>query len=110
MLGRRIFYPKIGIIETNLPSQGLIDAYEAKKAEIMNSRYKSWEIELKMQKSDYRYAPIDVIAKEVMEHLDDFKNEKGKIDAVLLSSYFGIGAPKAYMVKRYVEMKLGKTL
>jgi ABC-type dipeptide/oligopeptide/nickel transport system ATPase component len=106
MLGRNIFYPKIGIIETNLPSKGLVDAYEAKKAEVMNVRYKSWETELKVQKSDYRYAPIDVIAKEVMEHLDDFKGRKGKVDAMLISSVLGIGVPKAYMVKRYVEYKL----
>jgi len=106
MLGRRIFYPKVGVIETNLPSKRLVEDYEVKKANVMDSRYKSWEVELKLRKSDYRYAPIDVISKEVLERLDDFRNEKGKIDAMLISSYFGIGAPKAYMVKRYVEYKL----
>jgi hypothetical protein len=105
MLGRRIYYPKIGVLEAGLPSKRLIDDYEVKKAKIMDMRYESWGAELKanQDRARWRYASIQDIALEVKSHIDDFINDKGKIDAFLIASQLGIGVNKAYCVKRFLE-------
>lgn len=107
MLGRRIFYPKIGVLESGLPSKDLCMAYEDKKAKIMDKRYEDWGIELRSvkQRVGWRYASIPDIAKEVLSHKEDFVNDKGLFDAFLISSQLGIGVTKAYAVKRYLETR-----
>jgi len=105
MLGREIYYPKIGILETYPPSEDLAKAYEEKKAMVMDKRYSLWydEIKASQRVMEWRYKTVKEIADEVFKHLDDFIGRKGKVDAVLISGQLGIGMSKAYMVKRYVE-------
>jgi hypothetical protein len=105
MLGRNIYYPKIGILETYPPSEALAKAYEEKKARIMDRRYELWSDEIKASQKaiEWKYKTIKEIAEEVLKHYDDFTGRKGKIDAALISGQLGIGMSKAYMVKRYVE-------
>jgi energy-coupling factor transporter ATP-binding protein EcfA2 len=106
-LGRNIYYPKIGILETYPPSKELAEAYEAKKASIMESRYTSWKEELKATSEaiSWKYKTIPEIGKEVMEHLEDFKT-KGRINASLIAAQLGLGYSKSYLVKRWVEANL----
>jgi len=112
MLGRRIYYPKIGILEAGLPSSRLTEAYEVKKASIMDKRYEEWGYELRAMKEKvgWRYASIQDIANHIIEHKDDFTNEKGKIDAFLISAQLGIGITKSYTVKRFLEKNLYKEM
>jgi ABC-type oligopeptide transport system ATPase subunit len=105
MLGRNIYYPKIGLLDIYLPSKSLVDAYEEKKARIMDKRYELWREEIKASQrvTEWRYKTVKEIGDEVLKHLDDFIGRKDKIDAVLISSQLGINITKAYMVKRYIE-------
>jgi hypothetical protein len=105
MLGRRIYYPKIGVLEGAIPSKELIDAYEDKKAKVMDKRYLDWGVELKglKERAGWRFASVQDIASEVLKHKDDFINDKGRFDAFLIASQLGIGVTKSYIVKRYLE-------
>jgi ABC-type oligopeptide transport system ATPase subunit len=105
MLGREIYYKKIGILDAGLPSKELIETYEDKKARIMDRRYELWREEIKASQRvlEWKYKTIKEIAEEVLKHYDDFVNHKGRLDASLIASQLGIGITKSYMVKRYVE-------
>lgn len=104
MLGSDIFYPKIGIVSTELPSEALCKAYEEKKTAIMEKRYKDWGESLKAKVgTEWRFASVMDIAREVSSRKGDFLDDEGRVDAFLVSGLLGINTTKAYAVKRVVE-------
>jgi len=92
-----------------LPSKPLRDAYERKKAEVMDKRYKTWgqELEYEVRKTGWKYASYQDIADHVLKNKKEFMNEKGRVDAFLIAAQLGISLTKAYVVKRIIELKEG---
>lgn len=102
LLGSEIYYPREGSVEIGLPSKELIEAYEKKKTEFLEMKYKEFKAESRVMQTPYRYMSINELAKIIMDNRDTFMID-GKIDATLIAGMLEIGLPKAYAVKKFIE-------
>ena len=103
-LGRKIFFPKIGYLKTELPSDAIIEAYEEKKARIMDERYKAYKTELETGEKSFRFAsPIDVVKFIRENKMENILKEGDRFDAVSISAHFDLNITKAYVVKKMLE-------
>jgi hypothetical protein len=103
-LGRKVFFPKVGYLKTELPSEAVLKAYEEKKAIIMDERYKAYKTELETGEKSFRFAsPIDVVKFIRDNKMEDLLKEGDRFDAVSISAHLDLNITKAYVVKKMLE-------
>ena len=103
-LGRRTYFPKIGYLKTDLPSEAIVRAYEEKKARIMDERYRAYKVEIEAGERSFRFAsPVDIVKYIKENALESVLKDGDRFDAVSISAHFDINITKAYIVKKMLE-------
>lgn len=103
-LGRDIYFPKVGYLRVDLPSEAVVRAYEEKKARVMDERYKAYKTELESGMRSFRFAsPVDIVNYIRVNKMEDLLKDGDRFDAVSISANFGLNITKAYVVKKMLD-------
>jgi hypothetical protein len=103
----RLWYDATGTFQP--PPPDIWQLYLKRRIEAAKTQEEEEETEETEEKEeeskgkDWKHASIKEIAEEVVKHIDEYKNKKGKIDPALISIKLGIGIAKAYEAKKYIN-------
>ena len=90
--------PFLGDPYFELPSDALMEAYEAKRAAFIKSRYFRSLNEITTKES--AHLSFKDIIEEAKEHSEELRNSQGEIDVILIQEVLGVGKDRSYLLKR----------
>lgn len=93
--------PFLGDAYIELPSKPLIEAYEAKRASFIKSRYFRSLNEITVKESATR-STADMI-EEAKDRITEMRNKDGEIDIGNIQIVLGVGKDRSYTIKRKLK-------